>query len=448
MGKETISSQELSDYTHVNSTQIRRDLSRLRQVRQARRRLQRRLARLADPQDPADRRPAQHRAVRRRPPRQGDRLVGHLRRPRLPRRGDLRRRRAQGRASRSAASAVRHIDELRQVVEEEDIVVGVLAVPTAAAQPLADELVEAGVKIIFNYSEALLARAAGGHGPHLEPGRRPAPRAVLLPDMSLDLDAGRGASRSRPTGPSASRRSSRSSTPRRSTSCRASRSCATPAQAADAVLRDSIAGELISSEIEIRSGRGDDLHDAIARQRDARTRLFALAAAPRRRARRDRHASVGRLPRAAQHRHRALPPRRRRACSTSRGATTPSRCTSTSASATSTARCAPATACGRCCRCCWRSAPTRRSSRAATAGCTPPARRPSRKSSRAAASPTPTAPGRPTASTSSSSSATNSIVEYTQVWWSVRPHFAFGTVEVRICDAQATAAESPRRSPR
>jgi glutamate---cysteine ligase / carboxylate-amine ligase len=37
---------------------------------------------------------------------------------------------------------------------------------------------------------------------------------------------------------------------------------------------------------------------------------------------------------------------------------------------------------------------------------------------------------------------TRSIVEYTQVWWSVRPHFTFGTVEVRICDAQATAAES------
>jgi carboxylate-amine ligase len=37
--------------------------------------------------------------------------------------------------------------------------------------------------------------------------------------------------------------------------------------------------------------------------------------------------------------------------------------------------------------------------------------------------------------------ATNSIVEYTQVWWSVRPHFSFGTVEVRICDAQGTAAE-------
>jgi carboxylate-amine ligase len=37
---------------------------------------------------------------------------------------------------------------------------------------------------------------------------------------------------------------------------------------------------------------------------------------------------------------------------------------------------------------------------------------------------------------------TSSIIEYTQVWWSVRPHFAFGTVEVRICDAQPTAAES------
>ncbi len=37
---------------------------------------------------------------------------------------------------------------------------------------------------------------------------------------------------------------------------------------------------------------------------------------------------------------------------------------------------------------------------------------------------------------------TNSIVEFTQVWWSVRPHFSFGTVEVRICDAQATAQES------
>jgi carboxylate-amine ligase len=38
--------------------------------------------------------------------------------------------------------------------------------------------------------------------------------------------------------------------------------------------------------------------------------------------------------------------------------------------------------------------------------------------------------------------ATASIMEFTQVWWSVRPHFAYGTVEVRICDAQSTALES------
>ncbi|HEU4657653.1 MAG TPA: YbdK family carboxylate-amine ligase [Capillimicrobium sp.] len=37
---------------------------------------------------------------------------------------------------------------------------------------------------------------------------------------------------------------------------------------------------------------------------------------------------------------------------------------------------------------------------------------------------------------------TRSIKEYTQVWWSVRPHLSFGTVEVRICDVQQTAAES------
>jgi len=37
---------------------------------------------------------------------------------------------------------------------------------------------------------------------------------------------------------------------------------------------------------------------------------------------------------------------------------------------------------------------------------------------------------------------TGSLVEHTQLWWSVRPHPAFGTVEVRICDAQSSAAES------
>jgi glutamate---cysteine ligase / carboxylate-amine ligase len=37
---------------------------------------------------------------------------------------------------------------------------------------------------------------------------------------------------------------------------------------------------------------------------------------------------------------------------------------------------------------------------------------------------------------------TGSIVEQTQIWWSVRPHHSFGTVELRVCDAQSSAADS------
>src|SRR5690349_14335877 len=44
----------------------------------------------------------------------------------------------------------------------------------------------------------------------------------------------------------------------------------------DLKLADSLAGELISSEIKIRSGRGETFADAVAAQRDARARLFAL----------------------------------------------------------------------------------------------------------------------------------------------------------------------------
>jgi len=52
--------------------------------------------------------------------------------------------------------AVRHYDELATVVSDDGVMVGVLAVPGEAAQAVADDLVAAGVKIIFNYSDALL----------------------------------------------------------------------------------------------------------------------------------------------------------------------------------------------------------------------------------------------------------------------------------------------------
>jgi glutamate---cysteine ligase / carboxylate-amine ligase len=37
---------------------------------------------------------------------------------------------------------------------------------------------------------------------------------------------------------------------------------------------------------------------------------------------------------------------------------------------------------------------------------------------------------------------TSSITEHTQMWWSVRPHLAFPTVEIRICDAQPDLREA------
>ena len=48
------------------------------------------------------------------------------------------------------------IRTLRSAVREKNIIVGVIAVPADSAQQVANELVNSGVKIIFNYSEALL----------------------------------------------------------------------------------------------------------------------------------------------------------------------------------------------------------------------------------------------------------------------------------------------------
>ena len=53
-------------------------------------------------------------------------------------------------------TVVRHYDTLSDAVEADGVLVGVLAVPPGAAQAIADDLVSLGVKIIFNYSDALL----------------------------------------------------------------------------------------------------------------------------------------------------------------------------------------------------------------------------------------------------------------------------------------------------
>jgi redox-sensing transcriptional repressor len=155
MGKDRISSQEIADYTNINATQIRRDLSNFgkfgkRGVGYA-----------------IDSLLAEIRKILRTQGQHNIALVGA---------GRL------GQAIASSAIFAEHginiaavfdsdaarvgheiggatiEDErrLKDVVRDKNIVVGVLAVPAASAQKVADDLVDAGVRIIFNYSEALL----------------------------------------------------------------------------------------------------------------------------------------------------------------------------------------------------------------------------------------------------------------------------------------------------
>ena len=155
MGKETISSQELADYTHVNSTQIRRDLSGFGKF--GKRGVGYNVESLVSQIRKILRTSGQHNIA----------LfgAGHLGIAiatsdifadhgfRVVAVFDLDREKV---GTQIGSLTVRHNTELRDMVDEEDIVVAVLAVPSPAAQMLADDLVEAGVKIIFNYSDALL----------------------------------------------------------------------------------------------------------------------------------------------------------------------------------------------------------------------------------------------------------------------------------------------------
>jgi redox-sensing transcriptional repressor len=155
MGKERISSQEISDYTNINATQIRRDLSAFGKF--GKRGVGYNIESLLGEIRKILRTQGQHNIA----------LVG------------------AGRLGQAIASSpifaehginiaavfdndpekvgtsvgnvpVSDYRELKQVVRERNIVVGVLAVPADNAQAAADDLVNSGIKIVFNYSEALL----------------------------------------------------------------------------------------------------------------------------------------------------------------------------------------------------------------------------------------------------------------------------------------------------
>jgi redox-sensing transcriptional repressor len=155
MGKDRISSQEISEYTNINATQIRRDLSAFGKF--GKRGVGYNIDSLI----------AEIRKILRTQGQHNIALFG------------------AGRLGQAIASSTIFADhgfniagafdtdsskvgepignttissysDLRDLIREKNIIVAVLAVPPDAAQQVADEVVDAGVKIIFNYTEALL----------------------------------------------------------------------------------------------------------------------------------------------------------------------------------------------------------------------------------------------------------------------------------------------------
>ncbi len=155
MGKETISSQELAEWTHINSTQIRRDLSGFGKF--GKRGVGYRTESLISEIRKIMRTSGQHHIALFGAGHLGQAIAG----------SDIFADHgfqivavfdtdADVVGTEIEGVPVLDLSELDRIVSEQEIVVGVLAVPNDAAQDVADRLVEAGVRIIFNYSEQLL----------------------------------------------------------------------------------------------------------------------------------------------------------------------------------------------------------------------------------------------------------------------------------------------------
>ena len=155
MGRDSISSQEIGEYTNVNATQIRRDLSGFGKF--GKRGVGYNIDSLIGEIRGILRTSGQHNIA----------LIGA---------GDLGRAIASSTVfadhgfhiagvfdsdprkvgTQISSLSVQNPATLAEMVREKNIIVGVVAVPADRAQGVAQELIDSGVRIIFNYSEALL----------------------------------------------------------------------------------------------------------------------------------------------------------------------------------------------------------------------------------------------------------------------------------------------------
>ncbi len=155
MGKDRISSQEISEYTNINATQIRRDLSAFGKF--GKRGVGYNIDALI----------AEIRKILRT---QGQHNIALFGAGRLGQAIASSRIFADHGFNIAAAfdtdkgkvgqpigeTVINDYAQLKDVIRERNIIVAVLAVPPDAAQQVANDVVRAGVKIIFNYTEALL----------------------------------------------------------------------------------------------------------------------------------------------------------------------------------------------------------------------------------------------------------------------------------------------------
>jgi redox-sensing transcriptional repressor len=159
MGRGSISSQDIAEYTHINATQIRRDLSAFGKF--GKRGVGYNIDALIAEIRKILRTSGQHNIALIGAGRLGGAIAGsaifadHGFNIAAIFDAD-----ASKLGQTLGGMRVQSVGELAETVTEKNIIVGVLAVPAGAAQEVADQLIEAGVRIIFNYSEALLSTPA------------------------------------------------------------------------------------------------------------------------------------------------------------------------------------------------------------------------------------------------------------------------------------------------